>query len=293
MEKFEPIPESKEESNVREEHLEIQRGVLSRRKFLKATGLGIAGMLGGVLLPSIYEGSRNMLEKKEIEKLIADLEMELSEKYGIFVRAWKRAKDDPGDRPTGIIRESLKERSPLRAYNSLLNLKEGLEHYPPNLIRSRVSGIEIVYSVKSAYANEVGTQEAVTSFGGNITIRAGHQSFMSYKAAFGEVLDKNVFHHEIAHVLTDRITKEDWIKLHPSAQYVGKEWVKLEKRPEGFAIKYGAKSWDEDIATIAELLFSNKREVDELTKGDDILNTKIEFVKNYYEKLANGKIKFN
>ena len=115
MEKFEPIPESKEESNVREEHLEIQRGVLSRRKFLKATGLGIAGMLGGVLLPSIYEGSRNMLEKKEIEKLIADLEMELSEKYGIFVRAWKRAKDDPGDRPTGIIRESLKERSPLRA----------------------------------------------------------------------------------------------------------------------------------------------------------------------------------
>lgn len=293
MEKLEPIPESKEESNVHEEHLEVQRGAWSRRKFLKATGLGIAGALGAAAFPYIYEGSRNMLKKEEIEKSIADLENELSEKYGIFVRVWKRAKDDPGDRPTGTIRESLKERSPLRAYNSLLNLKEGLEHYPPDLIRSRVSGIEIVYSVKNAYADAVGTQEAVTSFGGNITIRAGHQSPMSYKAAFGEVLDKNVLHHELAHVLTDRITKEDWIKLHPGAQYLGEEWIGLEKRPEGFALKYGAKSWVEDVATIAELLFSDKREVDELTKNDAILRSKVEFVKNYYEKLANGKIKFD
>lgn len=292
MENFEPDPESREEPNVHEEHFEIPRGNMTRRKFLKAIGLGIAGAIGGTALPSIYEGSRNALEKEEIEKSIAYLEKELSDKYGIFVRAWKKAKDDPGDRPTGIIKESLKER-PLRAYNSLLNLKEGLEHYPPDLIRSRVSGIEIVYSVKDAYADEPGTQEAVTSFGGNITIRAGHQSLMSYKAAFGEVLDKNVFHHELAHVFTDKITKEDWMKLHPGAQYIGRRWIKQEKRPLGFAMKYGAKSWDEDVATIAELLFSNKREVDELIKKDDILRTKIEFIKNYYEKLADGKIKFN
>lgn len=293
MEKLELIPESREESDVHEENFEIPRGDMTRRKFLKAIGLGIAGALGGAALPSIYEGSRNILEREEIEKLIEDLEKELSGKYGIFVRAWKRANEDPGDRPTGIIRESLKERSPLRAYNGLLNLMEGLEHYPPDLIRSRVSGIEIVYSVKDSYADEVGTQQAVTSFGGNITIRAGHQSPMSYKATFGEVLDKNVFHHELAHVLTDRIAKEEWMSLHPDAQYIGKEWIKLRKRPEGFAVNYGAKSWQEDVATIAELLFSNKREVDELTRNDDILRAKVEFVKNYYEKLANGKIKFD
>ena len=124
----------------------------------------------------------------------------------------------------------------------MLTLKDVLECYPADLIGKNISGIEIVHAVKSSYEGviaEGATPEAMTSFGGNITIRAGYQSPMSYKAIFGEILDAYVLHHEIAHTLTRGIPAEEWKKLHPGIQYVGNEWTTLKgKKPVSLAIRF-------------------------------------------------------
>lgn len=289
MKEFTPTSESKGKSNSHKP--------VSRRKFLKATGLGLAGAIVSVSVPSIYEGVENTVNKEELERNIEALEKELSQKYGVEIKVWHEPKNDgpEGGRSTGLIKESLKERSLYRSYKSLISLKKVLEHYPPDLIKNNVSGIEIVHALKPDFPGQVAegaTPEAVTSFGGQITIRAGYQSALSYKATFGDNLDANVLHHEIAHALTENITDEEWKGLYPDAQYVGNDWKKIKDRPQGFAMQYGAKSLREDIATTAELLFTNPGVVEQLTKNDAVLRAKVEFLKNWYQTQSNGKIRF-
>ena len=286
---LEPTPEIGSDLDIHEENFGVSDRHTSRRKFLKAAGLGLVGAAAGASFPSIYEGVWDTLGKEGLEKSIKALETELSNKYEIRIAVWEA---DYNDRPTGTIKESLKERSLYRAYKSLLTLKDVLECYPPDLINKHISGIEIVHAVRSGYEGviaEGATPEAVTSFGGNITIRAGYQSSMSYKAIFGEALDANVLHHEISHTLTQGIPEEEWKKLHPDVQYVDNEWTKLRRnKPKGFALAYSAKSVQEDIATTAELLFANPREVEALVEHDEILHAKVEYLKKWYEMKSGG-----
>ena len=286
---IESAPELTGDSDIHEESLDVSDRHISRRKFLKAAGLGLVGAAVGASFPSIYEGAWNTLGKEGLDKSIKELETELSNKYGIRIAVWEA---DPNDRPTGTIRESLKERSLYRAYKSLLTLRDVLECYPPKLIKEHINGIEIVHSVQSGYEGVIAkgaTPEAMTSFGGNITIRAGYQSSVSYKAMFGEALDANVLHHEISHTLTRGIPGEEWKKLHPDVQYVDNEWTKLRRnKPKGFALAYSAKSVQEDIATTAELLFANPREVEALVEHDEILHAKVEYLKKWYEMKSGG-----
>lgn len=288
----EKAPEMNEDSDIHEEIFDAADNNISRRKFLKIAGLGIAGAVAGISFPSIYENAINTIEKEDLEKSIKELEAELSLKYGIRIEVWEK---NPNDRPTGIIRESLNERSPFRAYRSLLTLKEVLECYPEKLIKERVSGIEIVHAVRSSYPDvipEGATPEASTSFGGTITIRAGYQSSMSYKAIFGDILDANVLHHEIAHTFTDDIPLNDWKNIHPHAEYMGNEWISFKKKgkPKGFALPYSTKSIDEDIATTAELLFANPSELNSIITDDEILQAKVQYLKKWYKTISDGEM---
>lgn len=289
----EAVSRSEGKGNRHEGHFEIYH----RRKLLKAAGLGLVGVVAGTFFPSIYESVESVAKKKELEISIDKLEKELSEKYRIEIKLWHEPQDGgpEGERPTGLIKKSLKSRSLYRSCKSLVSLKKVLEHYPPSLIHGSISGIEIVYAVRPSSQGEVAdgtTPEAVTSFGGHIIIRAGYQSPMSYEATFCDNLDANVLHHEVAHALTRDIVEEEWKKLDSSAQYVGNDWKRIKGRPKGFAMPYGAKSCSEDIATTAELLFTNPGEVERLTKDDGVLRAKIEFLRNRYQIKGGGKIKF-
>jgi hypothetical protein len=292
---FESRPEKEKKAKVYEENFDAPEKSkdISRRDFLKIAGIGLVEAGIGLSFPAFYEKAQNIIEKEDLEKQIKDLEKELSDKYGILIRVWE---PNEQDRPSGIIRESLKKYSIYRAYKSLLSLKSTLGCYPPNLIKKNVGGIEIVHSVKPSIEGivaEGATPEAVTSFGGNITIKAGDQDAFSYKAIFGEVLEPRILHHELAHLLTYGISKEEWMKLHPGVNYVDNEWVKLKKEKlKGFVLPYGAKSIDEDIATVAELLFINPKEIERLVKEDDILLKKFNYLKKWYTAKSNGEMKF-
>lgn len=279
--------------STHQEDLGSVRKLLSRRNFLKVAGLGLVGGAVGVSIPPIYEGLSNTFNRETLEKGIKDLEEELSSTYGISIRVWTKPEQNW---PTGEIKESLKEKSLYRAHKSLVDLKNALAFYPATLITNNLKGIEIVYSVRPATEGEVAgeaTPEAYTSFGGSIVIRAGYQSALSYDAAFGEVLDAYVLHHEIAHALTSDLPKNEWEALHPNVEYVGNEWVQLrQNKPKGFASPYGAHSVDEDIATVAELLFADPKEVEQLTQSDPILKDKLEYLKRWYEKKSGGEMKF-
>lgn len=257
---------------------------MSRRKFLKTIGAGVAAAGTGISFPAMYEGVRNELEKEELTIEIKKLETELTAKYGIRIKIWEQ---NPNDRPTGTIRKSLKDHSLLRSYRSLQSLAEALDHYPPQLIKDHISGIDIVYDVKSAYADpsENIDQQAVTSFGGHITIEAGNQSPISYTAAFGETLEQKILHHEIAHTLTSDLLKEEWRKIHTTANYVGDSWTDFrDDKPKGFALPYATKNIDEDIATTAELLFIDSDELQEIIKDDAVLKSKVDFLRDWYDK---------
>ena len=85
-ERSESTAELREESDIHEESFEVSDRPISRRKFLKVAGLGLAGAAVGSSFPAIYEGVRNTLDKEELEKSIKGLEAELSNKYGIRIR---------------------------------------------------------------------------------------------------------------------------------------------------------------------------------------------------------------
>jgi hypothetical protein len=253
---------------------------LSKRDFLKGVGLGIIGVGTAAAFPAVYEGIWNSLGKEALENSINDLERELSEIYGIPIKVWERAEGEP---PGTLVNKSLQEYSLYRALKSLECVKEVLDFYPPEVIRDNVNGIDIVYSVRGQGDDESMVSEAITSFSGQITIRAGHQSMFSYRAIFGEVLDIETLHHEIAHDLTRDITEEDWLKLHPNANYIGSEWTRaLKDRPEGFVSSYGSVSFKEDIATISALLISRPEQAAQLAQEDEVLRRKMEYLRNWY-----------
>jgi hypothetical protein len=182
------------------EDISVFERPMSRRKALKLAVGGLAGLAGVAALPPLYEGIQNEFNRDELKSSIHELEESLSEKYGIRIRVWSEHPMDR-ERPAGEIKESLLDKSLYRSYHSLLAVDKVLSAYDPKIIKAYVSGIEVVYSIRPRYSGTVAegaTTTAVTSFGGNITVRAGFQSPVSYRAMFGEVLDPLDLHHELA-----------------------------------------------------------------------------------------------
>src|SRR3989338_7120613 len=82
-------PEVNGDVYVHEDVLDFSNKLISRRKFLKVAGFGIASAAVGGALPVLYEGAWNTIGKDELENSIEKLETELSEKYGIRIKVWE------------------------------------------------------------------------------------------------------------------------------------------------------------------------------------------------------------
>jgi hypothetical protein len=96
------------------------------------------------------------------------------------------------------------------------------------------------------------------------------------------------------HAFTDRITNidewftDEWAALNSDRVYVGNDWKKLygKKRPPGFATAYGTHSFREDIATVAELMYSDPDGTAALMEEDETLARKVDYLRKWYKYLS-------
>lgn len=267
---------------------------MSRRVFLKNAAIALgASVAGAAFGPKAWETGWNQFGAEKLQSEIQRLETELSKKYGILIRVWK---PDPEIHPASARKQatSLEDHSLYLAYQGLLSLQRELLAYPPHFIHENISGIDLVYTMTppESVASEGGVQQAVTTFGGNITFSIARGSVLeTHRAVFSNALEPEVVHHEIAHIFTNEIQEEQWIQLHPNAGYVGAEWNRrASELPVGFAMPYGRKSAYEDMATVAELLFVDEETMRKKIQNDPILERKVHFMQKVYAQRTGGKM---
>lgn len=272
----------------------------TRRSFLRS--LLSAGAATAIFGPKVWEEGWNKFGAKDLERGIENVEQELSDKYGIPIKVW--VEEERAIQQYYSV-ESLKKESLYLSYKGLLSLKKSLIPYPPDFLRQTVSRIELVYKLEE----DDDRSRLGAMLNGELTITAGRGSMTeTHKAVLGSLIEPSNVHHEIAHTITHAIPQEEWKALHQDAEYLGEDWRKLERCPSGFARRYSTKSIYEDMATVVELLFSgmdvsqNKNDFElaeellfsfseeQRVKNDRILQSKIDYIKRWYEQETAGKM---
>jgi hypothetical protein len=127
-------------------------------------------------------------------------------------------------------------------------------------------------------------------------------------APFGDSFrfDELTVHHEVSHCFLNEERFRRFAGEHEDRNNLSYEWAMLYQshgfrakkgqgffesgRPEGYAIRYGLQSTEEDVATVAHRMFMEPLELMDLCKEDSVLNLKVGLLRRYYSKWSNGQM---
>ncbi|KYK26042.1 hypothetical protein AYK26_01180 [Euryarchaeota archaeon SM23-78] len=263
-----------------------------RHKGKIITGTILAGALA--FGPHLYVTSQDCLRRGKIENNITQLEQTLSDTYHLEIDVWSEPTLVGFGRPSPplIKKSGLRSHSPYMSLKALEGLEEAMRYYPKELLQKHLQKVEIVraYTYSTEEIMKQGaTPVAYVTFWGGMSISAGRDEWLRYHhAVLGTIFENKSFHHELAHILTQDIPKEEWRALHPDAVYNSSTWKSLPSTPPGFFNNYCTHSIGEDIAGTVELLYSNdyKRRID----SDTVLRKKSEYLKKWYLTISDGVI---
>lgn len=285
-------------NDLSEKDRELLQRTFSRRGFLeksvdlfsKVGATAAVGVAGAALGPPVWEYGQNRWNANHLESGIHSLKKEILEAYGI--KAGASFKDFPSK---DIVQRgeftSMEVASLYLQYKALEQLQHVLGVYPPAFCRKFIKEIRITdgMMLKDSWEGVMRPRGTV-DHEKKLVIADIQALFQSLSALFGKTIPVSVIHHEISHLVTKPVSEEEWTRMHPGVKYLWMFW-KLQKEedvPPGFASTYGTRSFQEDIATVAERLFEAPGVLEKRGEKDSILSRKIEYVKKWYEKESQG-----
>jgi hypothetical protein len=256
------------------------------------------GSVGGTLAtffgPPAVEAWWNTGGREHTRERIRLLRELIQARYGVVVQVdfgedLTHTIEDPGfDVKMHAMRSAwIQERA-------LDRLRRILEKYPPELIKGRVTEIYLANSFETTSDTD-GQHTALGRAGseesrGKLVITVPNL-FQAHFAVFDRALSAHISHHEIAHALTFDIPEEAWRSLNNAdfnySAFGLWRLTEEDQVPQGFTDPYALAGYEEDIAQVAALIFSeNQGHTRETLDKDPILKRKADFIKAWYSSLA-------
>ena len=175
-------------------------------------------------------------------------------------------------------------------YKALEGLQSVLLAYPPELIAKHVEEIRVGNEVRMKNILRDEPVGGTVDYNKKLVAVSLIPLVSTHLALLGNSPDHRTVHHEIAHLIGGKIPRAEWEALHPGVEYdpyLSRALIDKDG-PPGFTRGYGMTSYGEDIATVAEVMFTpHAGSYGKLTE-DAILKRKFEYLKKWYEKESNG-----
>ncbi|HYF05744.1 MAG TPA: hypothetical protein VEA59_06265 [Patescibacteria group bacterium] len=264
---------------------------VSRRRFVKLlAGVG-AGAAFGYLYGNEKEGAGDRPgtpEKPYDYESIPSLEKYLKNVYG-FIGVYYS-----GYTNAGFTCAPLNEADKLC---SLQGIADQVSVYPPDFFSQL--GIRNLY-VSGKLLNEKGDEVLGRIWEPHVFIK-GTQRYSDLRETVA---------HEVDHAVTYAVMKKDkaldteWSTYTRDREYIGDNFIRLKKRPQAFAGRYGKSNRGDDMATVGESLMTCDPEFLALLKDDLKLAGKAvltlqkyrrlspHFTDEFLQDLLDGKVKF-
>ncbi len=176
-------------------------------------------------------------------------------------------------------------------------LLPGLAKYPVGLLHKNLKRIYVVQQL-SYYNTDIGgvgneeTKWIYLRYQGDRT---------EYSEAYLDAYFERELHHEFAHVLfanhADKFSHKQWLALNPPGFHYGKGGMTAIKKgqflrsdasvywKQGFANDYAVADYDEDVASLCELLFCGDQHFWQAVDQNPILHKKVAMLLAFYHAL--------
>lgn len=198
---------------------------MSRREFLRKTGEAVTAVAGTVTLASVlgplaWEWGQNEWNSEELNTQITTLKKQILERYGV------RATVSPGEYPheERVRHETLftsEIASLYLQFKSLEIIRNTLSIYPPDLIREYIREIRVVDDAKSHDFKVDERVVGTVDYEKRLVVLSLMPIIKAHLAIVGNSPSPETIHHEIAHLICEKVPAEHWKALHPEVKYLG------------------------------------------------------------------------
>lgn len=285
--------------------------MINRRELLTGGAYALTAAAFGLAVgPTLYRKFLEYKNEDELKLEISKLRTKILNEYGVEV--------DVDKTQTGVIdrkgNRTLTSKPMYSLYFQLLVLQETakqIQIYPPDTLSRVLDKVIIsdafIYQHDGIQPSETTMINSVSSDGRTLFYIStrGRALMDDYRIVmFGkELMEEKFLPHELTHgveVYNEKEVQEKFLEISKVASQRpdGKKYAyntfrdyqkDLEEsapRPTGFASHYGKSFYSEDFATIGELIFGKIKYTPDMDK-DEVLQMKIKYVKEVYEKTLN------